>query len=306
VNAKRRPLPGWTWAALLGLGLIAIGLVASWVAIGPVVLEYDEAFIGLSRRQLLAANPRVLDFMTHDRITLAGSLIAIGFIYVMLALHAIRAGEAWAARVLRVSGLVGFASFFLFVGFRYFDPLHFAVTLLVLPFFLMTLRRGPRDAAPPRRPPPTLGRLAFVGLGLGLVAAGGTIAALGVTGVFVPSDLEFIGASRAQLDALSPNLIPVIAHDRAGLGGTIACLGLALTLTAWWGYRPGAYWLWWTLLGSGAVAVAAAIGVHVATGYVDTFHLLPAYLALAQFVLGLAVAYPELRRRAAPFAAAAR
>ena len=42
-------------------------------------------------------------------------------------------------------------------------------------------------------------------------------------------------------------LVPLIAHDRAGLGGALAANGLGVLLAALWGYRPGARWLWWTL-----------------------------------------------------------
>ena len=61
---------------------------------------------------------------------------------------------------------------------------------------------------------------------LGLIGAGFTIQAIGMTRVFVPTDLTFMGLDRGQLDSINPRLIPLIAHDRAGFGGGVATAGL--------------------------------------------------------------------------------
>lgn len=285
------------WALALGAGLCTIGVLAWCVAATTTLLPYDEEFVGLTRAQIAAADPRILAFMTHDRITLAGVLIAVGLMYVVLAQRALRYGERWAWDAVALSAAIGFASFLLFLGFRYFDVLHFIVTLLILPFFLLLLTSRPRRGAAPTRVR-SFGELVFVSLGAGLVLAGLTISALGVTDVFVPSDLDFLGLSRAQLDGLSPQLIPVIAHDRAGLGGVIACLGVLLVVVSWSGLGPGRSWLWWTLLASGCIAVLSAVGVHVATGYVDVLHLAPAVAGGVGFIVALSLTYPLLHRRA--------
>lgn len=285
------------WALALGAGLCTIGVLAWCVAATTTLLPYDEEFVGLTRAQIAAADPRILAFMTHDRITLAGVLIAVGLMYVVLARRALRYGERWAWDAVALSAAIGFASFLLFLGFRYFDVLHFIVTLLILPFFLLLLTSRPRRGAAPTRVR-SFGELVFVSLGAGLVLAGLTISALGVTDVFVPSDLDFLGLSRAQLDGLSPQLIPVIAHDRAGLGGVIACLGVLLVVVSWSGLGPGRSWLWWTLLASGCIAVLSAVGVHVATGYVDVLHLAPAVAGGVGFIVALSLTYPLLHRRA--------
>lgn len=285
------------WALALGAGLCTIGGLAWWVAATTTLLPYDEEFLGLTRAQIAAADPRILAFMTHDRITLAGVLIAVGLMYIVLARRALRYGERWAWEAVALSAAIGFGSFFLFLGFRYFDVLHFIVTLLILPFFFLLLTsRPPRGVA--RTHLRSLGELVFVSLGAGLVLAGLTISALGVTDVFVPSDLDFLGLSRAQLDRLSPRLIPVIAHDRAGLGGVIACLGVLLIVVSWSGLGPGRSWLWWTLLAGGCIAVLSAIGVHLATGYVDMLHLAPAVAGGVGFIVALVLTYPLLHRRA--------
>src|SRR5262249_55973511 len=49
--------------------------------------------------------------------------------------------------------------------------------------------------------------------------AGFTIQVIGMTEVFVPTDLTYMGMTHARLDSINPRLIPLIAHDRAGFGG---------------------------------------------------------------------------------------
>jgi dihydroorotate dehydrogenase len=67
-------------------------------------------------------------------------------------------------------------------------------------------------------------------------------------------------------------------------------------LSALWGYRQGRRWLWWTYLAAGMPAYAAAIGVHLVVGYIDLWHLAPAFSGAAVFALGLALSYPHLCR----------
>src|SRR3954454_10312204 len=129
----------WVWIGLLGFGMLIGGGVAWIVAATRVVLPYDETFVGLSRAELLAVNGRLLAFLAHDRVTFSGTMLAIGLLYARLAVYPMRYGQRWARRTITISGAVGFASFFLFLGFGYFDPLHALVTALLLPFLLLGL-----------------------------------------------------------------------------------------------------------------------------------------------------------------------
>src|ERR687885_230136 len=104
------------WIGLLGAGMVLGGVLAWMVATTRVMLHYDEAFLGLGRADVAALNGRLLAFMAHDRVTLAGTMISIGVLYEQLAVHAIRRGERWAWATLLISGAVGFASFFLYLG----------------------------------------------------------------------------------------------------------------------------------------------------------------------------------------------
>jgi dihydroorotate dehydrogenase len=127
-----------------------------------------------------------------------------------------------------------------------------------------------------------------------LLLAGIVISSIGMTSVFVPEDLSFMGTTAEVLEAANPRLIPLVAHDRATLGGMLLASGWAFLLPALWGFGTPARWLWWTLLGAGGAAYAAAIGVHLTVGYLDRNHLLPAFAGLGLFGLGLALAYPLL------------
>jgi dihydroorotate dehydrogenase len=219
---------GWLWMLLLGLGMVVSGVLAGFVAATRVVLPYDEAFVGIARSQIDAINPRLLAFMAHDRVALAGAMISIGAIYIQLAWHALRRHAHWARQTIAISAGAGFLSFFLFLGYGYFDPLHALAALLLLPLFLLGLR-GPTDA-PPDVPAADLqndrawqlaqwGQLGVIGLGTGLIGAGAAIALVGATAVFVPADLAFLCTTPAALHAANARLIALIAHDRAGSGG---------------------------------------------------------------------------------------
>jgi dihydroorotate dehydrogenase len=295
----------WFWMALLGASMIVGGMLACLIAVTVVVLPYDEAFVGLLRPQLAAINPRLLSFMTHDRVSLAGVMIAIGVLYWQMAVFGIRRGAHWAWRASLISAVVGFASFFLFLGFGYFDPLHAGVSVILLCFLVLALRgRVAWQYAPPV---PDLrndrawhlslwGQGVLVVLGVGLMGAGVVIASIGVTQVFVPEDLEFLHTTAAALHAANPHLVALIAHDRAGLGGALVSAGLAVLLAALWGFRRGNRWLWWMWLCTGTPAIAAALSVHLIIGYTNLFHLAPVLALLVLFVLALALSYPYLCR----------
>jgi dihydroorotate dehydrogenase len=141
----------WFWGALLGAALLGGGLLALGLAATRVLLPYDEHYLGLSAEALSRLNPRLLAFMAHDRGTLAGTMLGLGWLYLCLARGPLRErGDhaAWLALV--ASALTGFATFFYFLGFGYFDPLHAFVTAILLQFTLLlfTGRIAPEIPAP--------------------------------------------------------------------------------------------------------------------------------------------------------------
>jgi hypothetical protein len=293
----------WFWTSLMGAGMLVGSLLALTIAATKVVLPYDEAFVGMSRAQLHQVNSRLLAFMAHDRVSLAGTMIAIGIMYVSLSWFGIRAGLHWAQRTVFISAFTGFASFFLFLGFGYLDPFHAFVTSVLLQLLLLGVRSRLGTCTVMEPPPSCVERATRLGVwgqrllvlhGAALLGAGAVITVIGVTTVFVPEDLDFMQTTAEALHAANPRLVPLVAHDRASFGGMLLASGWAFLLPALWGFRAGAAWLWWTYLLAGLSAYSAAIGVHYAVGYTHLSHLLPGFSGLGLFVAALALAYPFL------------
>ncbi len=295
--------------AFSGLCLALSGAFALFQSATGHFLPHDIAFLQMSPPDLCKINEcRIVHFMIHDRVSFGGALIAIGVLYLWLAEFPLRAGEQWAWWTLVASGIVGFGSFLTYLGYGYLDTWHGAATLVLLPCFIGGLWRSQRllkdstVAGGERfswrsllRPGSAVQWLSPCGIGLacisaasiGMIGAGATIQTIGMTSVFVDTDLQFMGISRSALDAINPRLIPLIAHDRSGFGGAVMTAGL-LTLASVWFGRPSRS-LWQALLIGGIAGWSTAIGVHPAIGYTDTFHLAPAVMGAALFFVGLAL-----------------
>ena len=292
----------WVWLLLLGLGMILSGALVASVGATRATLPYDEAFLGVSRAELERLNPYLLDFLRHDRVTLAGTMLSIGTLYAMLAWHGVRRGQHWAWNSIRWSALVGFLSFFLFLLYGYFDALHALASVLLLPLFALGIVKPPKPQPAKAKDFENdrvwriglVGQLAFVATGLGLILAGVTIAGVGAIEVFVPQDLEFMRTTRSELQTANAQLIALIAHDRSGFGGALWSVGIAVLTSSLWGFERGRRWLWWTLLLSGSLGFALTLGVHAAVGYTNLVHLLPAYAGFCLFTLGLTASMPYL------------
>ncbi len=303
---ERVPELTWFWASLMGAGMLFGSLLAMAIAATRVVLPYDEAFVGTSREGLMAINPRLLAFMAHDRVSLAGTMIAIGVMYVGLSLFGIRRGLHWARQAVFISAFTGFLSFFFFLGFGYLDAFHAFVTGALLQLLLLGVHARLGAHTPDDRPDlhgdwawrwSLWGQLLLVVHGFALLAAGAVISAVGITQVFVHEDLQFMQTTAAALASANARLVPLVAHDRATFGGMLLAGGWAFLLPALWGYHRGSAWLWWTLLIAGLSAYAAAIGVHFVVGYMSLKHLLPAFGGLGLFLFGLILSYPFLCRK---------
>jgi dihydroorotate dehydrogenase len=303
----------WFWTTLMGVGMLIGSALALVIAATRVVLPYDESFLGMSRAQMQAVNPRLLAFMAHDRVAVAGTMLAVGVMYVGLSLGGIRRGAHWAMVAVFTSAFAGFASFFLFLGFGYLDVLHAFVTACLLQLLLLGVHAKLGVYAPEAAPAlrtdrgwrlAQWGQLLLILHAGAMLAAGLVISRIGAAEVFVPEDLEFLRASAAELSAASPRLLPLVAHDRATFGGMLVATGLVMLLAALWGPRAGSRWLWWTFLAAGLSLYVPAVAVHYAVGYTNPFHLLPAFAGLAALLLGLALSYPFLCRPAAELRAA--
>jgi dihydroorotate dehydrogenase len=279
----------WFWAFLLGLGLTVGGIAAVVLGWTRVLLPYDEEFLGMLRDEICGINPQLLPFMSHDRVTLAGTMLSLGPLYLALAWFGDRRGMHWARCAVLTSGFVGFLSFFLFLGFGYFDPFHAFIAAVMFQFITLCLRSTQansqlvefdlHNSAAWRRA--MWGQLLMILHGVAILVAGFVISSFGVTTVFVPEDLEFMQTTQEVLVETNPRLIPLVAHDRATFGGMLLSTGFAVLLTSLWGWQRGRRWLWYSLTASGTVAYVTTIAIHWSVGYVSLKHLLPAYGGLA-------------------------
>jgi hypothetical protein len=275
--------------------LLLSGLFALFLSGRREFLPHDVAFLGISAERLCQiAECRVVNFMFHDRVAFGGTLIAVAVLYLWLAAFPLREGARWAWWTVLLSGTLGFGSFLAYLGYGYLDDWHGVATLALLPVFAIGLWRTRTLARLPAlgwlRTPEgraaggavRLGRMGLVATGLGMVSAGAVILVVGASRVFVPQDLAYIGMSREALDAVNPNLIPLIAHDRAGFGGGLASAGILVTLCAWYARPSRAFRQ--AILISGSAGFGCAIGVHYLAGYTDWTHLAPALAGAGLFL----------------------
>jgi hypothetical protein len=299
-------------AAILGDGvllllstaasLVLAGGFAMFLAASGEFLPHDIRYLGMSAADLCSiADCRVVGFMVHDRAAFGGALVAVGVLYAYLVLFPLRQGEAWAWWLLAISASAGFGSFLAYLGYGYLDTWHGLGTVLLLPVFAIGLLRSRRRlghlASPlvllAARDLRTLPSRRQAGMACLLLGAAGTalgglmILWVGITDIFVPEDLAFMGVSAEQLQAVNPRLVPLMAHDRAGFGGAVFTLGLTAFFCLW--CSPPTRALWEALLVAGGVALAAAVGVHGLVGYTDLWHLAPALAAAASMIIGLAL-----------------
>ncbi|HKO01784.1 MAG TPA: hypothetical protein VJ032_08830, partial [Thermoanaerobaculia bacterium] len=133
------------------------------------------------------------------------------------------------------------------------------------------------------------GQLLFIILGVGLTGAGTVMTIIGCTQVFVATDLAFMRTTSAQFALSYERLVPLVAHDRATLGGMLIANGITVWLSAQWGFRAGMAWLWRALAWGGNVAFGCAVAVHVVVGYGTPLHLAPAMLGWVLWNVALAL-----------------
>lgn len=289
-----RPLISFT-----GLLLLLSGIFAFFLSATKHFLPHDIAYLGMTADALCGINEcRIVHFMIHDRVSFGGAIAAVGVLYLWLAAFPLKAREPWAWWTLVVSGLIGFGSFLAYLGYGYLDTWHGAATLALLPMFLVGMWKV-RQTLPESSPRVLFHRAepgdwrTLIGRGRFLltltaasIALGGfVISIVGVTTVFVPQDLAYMQISVAELNAINPRLVPLIAHDRSGFGGGVCCCGVTMFFCLWCGRFERS--LWEAVAIAGTFGFATAVFIHPVVGYIDALHLGPAVLGLAMFVAGI-------------------
>ena len=281
---------------LVALILIGCGCFALFQASTGHFLPHDTAYLGMTAQQLCTMyGCRIVHFMMHDRVSFGGVLIALGVMYFWLLDFPMRRGEAWSWWAITVSGIAGFLSFLTYLGYGYLDTWHGVSTLALLPLYVWGLGRTWRILDEPRGwramlvpgARMSIGRLCLFLATVGIVAAGLTIMTVGMTRVFVPQDLEFMGIDLGGIRGIHPNLVPLIAHDRAGFGGGLASTGLVMMIAVW--CAPMTRSFWQALAIAGFAGFACAIGVHPVIGYTNAFHIAPAVAGALMYAAGLAL-----------------
>jgi len=304
LHRKEQPIQqnkDWIWYFLFGLIMFVGGFIALLISLTSIILPYDEYFLNTNKESIIQFNNRILPFMSHDRMTLSGTIMSGGILFMSLAKYGIRKNFHWTTKASNISAIIGFLAIFFFIGFQYFDWLHALFWLFLLPPFLIGYKKTRKLMRKPSSQNlhnhrylknSLIGQLAFIILGFALLIGGILISIIGMTTTFVETDLAYLCITPSQMDQFNLNLIPVISHDRAGFGGSLVSVGLLVLMISLWGFHQGKKWIWWTLLFGSLPAFITAIGVHILIGYTDFIHLLPPIVALLLLIGGLVMSYP--------------
>lgn len=290
---------GRSLITLTALALMGAGAFALFQAATGHFLPQDTEYLGMTAQQLCTLKGcRILHFMIHDRVSFGGVLIAIGVMYLWLAEFPLRRRESWAWWALAISGGAGFLSFLAYLGYGYLDSWHGAATLALLPLFVAGLlctrklrveqvKRAPFDVHSREG----LARVLLLLATFGIVSGGSTIMTVGMTSVFVPTDIEFMGITPAGIQQINAHLVPLIAHDRAGFGGALVSCGLAMLIAVLYGWPSRN--LWQALAVAGLAGFCTAIAVHPVIGYNNLFHLGPAIAGCCLYFFAMAISMPR-------------
>ncbi|WP_345840761.1 hypothetical protein [Bacillus sp. P14.5] len=113
--SREQPAPppqGWYAYWLFGLFIFLGGMLALLFSLTSILLPYDELFLGVNREDIWAYNERIMLFMAHDRMTLAGTMISGGIVYMNLAKHGVKKQLKWAKQAIDAAAILGFLGIF--------------------------------------------------------------------------------------------------------------------------------------------------------------------------------------------------
>jgi hypothetical protein len=302
VAIKNRDIWGLRLLGGMGLFLVAIGMAALAAAGSVVMLPHEIAILQMDLEHLFAHHHdhTLASFVVHNRVSFGGALIAVGIHYWGLVQGALARREAWAWWTLLLSAGIGSSSFLSFLPHGYLDPLHAAGTLVIVIMLCLgllwtrgsvqsgslSLRNFIRCAWALRSPE----RLLMTIWAVGTLLGGITILFVGMFPVFVVEDLHYMRTATNELEEISANLIPYIAHDRSGFGGALVAGGLAMLALIWGTTADHFAGVRRWLASAWLIGAITAIGIHPLVGYTSYSHLLPFLVKDGAFLAALIIA----------------
>ncbi len=305
LQLRNKPL-GWLLLGFVALTLIISGLIATTIAATTIILPHELGYLEMSITDLEALfGGRLLLFLAHDRIIFGGALVMLGIMHLWLVAVPLRQGKGWAWWTILFSGIVGAASFLNFLISDYLDVYHAIATVVLTTIFIVGLflsysklevERGFRSFLIPAAKawpwsPGGLGRLYMLFWAVSTTMGGFLILSTGMSNVFVPEDLEYMGTTAEIINQINVRLTPYIAHDRLGFAGTLFAAGIAGFFIVWHGLKPRSRAAYITIALAYFVGSLTAIGAHPPIGYNSFTHLFPFVAKDIAFFLGLIYLY---------------
>jgi hypothetical protein len=277
-----------------GLMVLGVGVAALLTAVSIILLPHEQHYLHSSVTQLQQHHHdgSLVNFIIHNRVAFAGTLMAIGGLYCWLIWGPIKEGKSWGWWALFLSCLGGAGSYFSFLSSGYVDGWHGAGTAVIM-FSLftgltMTWPHVSSSQATVHWPRSERWARLLLLVWAGATLSGGLIIlGLGMVTVFVPQDLEFMQTTTAGLQSINKHLVSFMAHDRTGFGGALIAIGVVTCTAVWQTKTLVDRSLLITLSFVWLMDVLTAIGIHFVVGYVSLTHLLPFLLKDIAFLAGL-------------------
>jgi hypothetical protein len=293
--------------SLFGVATAISGIAYVVLAIIAPLLPGDVHYLGMNNTELCAVDHcRLVDFLSHGKMSYGGALVAVGVMTCWLTLGPLRRKEAWAWWALLFGNVATYGSFVTFVAYGYFNTWHAILVCIIsvigaaglsLTYSSVDTKRFSsafNNAAVDTWlwHPGGTGRFMIILLGAGIGASGMVILLIASSIVFVPQDIDFLGLSSSHLETVGHNLVPIMAHDRAGFGGAMIAVGVLFSATGLSGFRSGSLGAWRAIAISGIAFYLPTLAIHLVIGYTSFIHLLPVYggllvIAIALLVIGI-------------------
>lgn len=305
---------GWKLILFVGIMLIFGGFLGIVGGILFKLLPYELSYIQMTISELESYfDGRLMGFIFHDRVIYHGALMSYGILYTWLAWFPMRPSrsEVWAWWTLLISGTIGAGSTYIsYIYSDYLDIWYGSLSVGLILIFYIGLILSYRSLRNPFNlksffksgssvwiwSPAGIGRLYLLFWAVGTALGGILIFTTGMTRIFVPEDLMYMGTTIETIQNINPNLIPFIAHDRLGFGVTLLAIGIAAVAIIWKGIQPRSKNTLIALTVAYLISDLTAIWVHPIVGYNSFTHLLPFIVKDIAFFFAIFHLYGAMRQ----------